>query len=73
MGTYQITVQGNAPEMLVGSTLGGATIISIMDVSPKLVSAATLAKQYGISIDSVRDRCAEIKKINVFMILNKRN
>ncbi|RKG31458.1 hypothetical protein [Acinetobacter tianfuensis] len=62
MGTFQITVHGDAPQLFVGSDLGGAKIVSIKDVSPKLVSAADLAKQFGISVDAVRDRCAEINK-----------
>lgn len=62
MGTFQITVHGNAPQIFVGSDLGGAKIVSIKDVSPKLVSAADLAQQFGISVDAVRDRCAEINK-----------
>ncbi len=62
VGTYQITVVGDAPEVFVGSSLGGARIISIEDISPKLISAAELAKQYGISVDAVRDRCSEINR-----------
>lgn len=62
MGTFQITVHGDAPQLFVGSDLGGAKIVSIKDVSPKIVSAADLAQQYGISVDAVRDRCAEINK-----------
>lgn len=46
----------------MGSEVGGKKIISIRDVSPKLVSASELAQQYGISVDVVRDRCAEINK-----------
>lgn len=62
MGIFQITVQGEAPQLFVGSEVGGAKIVSIKDVSPKLVSAAELAQYYGISVDAVRDRCAEINK-----------
>ncbi|MEG0344649.1 MAG: hypothetical protein RR633_20885 [Acinetobacter sp.] len=62
MGVFQITVHGEAPQLFVGSEVGGAKIISIKDVSPKLVSASELAQQYGISVDVVRDRCAEINK-----------
>jgi hypothetical protein len=62
IGVFQITVQGEAPQLFVGSEVGGAKIVSIKDVSPKLVSASELAQQYGISVDAVRDRCAEINK-----------
>ena len=53
MGIFQITVQGEAPQLFVGSEVGGAKIVSIKDVSPKLVSAAELAQYYGISVDAV--------------------
>lgn len=56
MGVFQITVYGEAPQLFVGSEVGGAKIVSIKDVSPKLVSASELAQQYGISVDAVRDR-----------------
>ena len=56
MGIFQITVQGEAPQLFVGSEVGGAKIVSIKDVSPKL------AQYYGISPDAVRDRCAAINK-----------
>lgn len=62
MGIFQITVQDEAPQLFVGSEVGGAKIVSIKDVSPKLVSAAELAQYYGISVDAVRDRCTEINK-----------
>ncbi|MBD8008322.1 MULTISPECIES: hypothetical protein [Acinetobacter] len=62
MDIFQITVQSEAPQLFIGSEIGGAKIISIKDVSPKLVSAAELAQHYGISVDAVRDRCAEINK-----------
>ncbi|MGB9191269.1 MULTISPECIES: hypothetical protein [unclassified Acinetobacter] len=55
MGVFQITVHGEAPQLFVGSEVGGAKIVSIKDVSPKLVSASELAQQYGISVDAVRD------------------
>lgn len=47
---------------MCGSEVGGAKIVSIKDMSPKLVSASELAQQYGSSVDAVRDRCAEINK-----------
>ena len=47
---------------MCGSEVGGAKIVSIKDVSTKLVSASELAQQYGSSVDAVRDRCAEINK-----------
>jgi hypothetical protein len=62
IGVFQITVQGEAPQLFVGSEVGGAKLVAIKDLSPKLVSAAELAQQYGISVDAVRDRCAEINK-----------
>ncbi len=62
MDIFQITVQSEAPQLFIGSEIGGAKIVSIKDVSPKLVSAAELAQHYGISVDAVRDRCAEINK-----------
>ena len=62
MRMFQITVQGEAPQLFVGSEVGGAKIVSIKDVSPKLVSAAELAQYYSISVDAVRDRCTGINK-----------
>lgn len=62
MRVFQITVQGEAPQLFVGSEVGGAKIVSIKDVSPKLVSSTELAQYYGISPDAVRDRCAAINK-----------
>lgn len=60
MGTFQITVQGDAPQLFVGTEVGGAKIVSIKDVSPRLVSAAELATQYGVSVDVIRSRLADI-------------
>ena len=62
MRMFEITVQGEAPQLFVGSEVGGAKIVSIKDVSPKLVSSTELAQYYGISPDAVRDRCAAINK-----------
>lgn len=62
MGVFQITVTGEAPQLFIGTDIGGAKIVAIKDVSPKLVSASELAEQYNMSADVVRDRCAEINK-----------
>ncbi len=35
MGIFQITVQGEAPQRLVGSEVGGAKIVSIRRCKPK--------------------------------------
>ncbi len=62
MVIFEITVQGEAPQLFVGSEAGGAKIVSIKDVSPRLVSSTELAQYYGISPDAVRGRCAAINK-----------
>ena len=62
MGTYQITVQGEAPQVFVGSELAGAKVVEIKDVSPAFVSPQELALKYGISEDTVRAKLAAINK-----------
>ena len=62
MGVFQITVHGDAPQLYVGSEVGGAKIVAIKDVSPKLVTAAELATQYNISVDAVRARLADFNR-----------
>ncbi|TCB71242.1 hypothetical protein E0H88_05080 [Acinetobacter sp. ANC 4216] len=57
-----VSICGTSRLSECGSEVGGAKIVSIKDVSPKLVSASELAQQYGISVDAVRDRCVEINK-----------
>lgn len=62
MGTYQITVQGEAPQVFVGSELAGAKVVEIKDISPEFVSPQELALKYGISEDTVRAKLAAINK-----------
>ncbi len=63
MAVFQITATGDELQLFIGAVLeGGAKVVEIKDVSPKLVSASELAQQYGVSVDVVRDRCCEINK-----------
>ena len=62
MGTFLITVQGDAPKLLLGADVGGAKVIEIKDVSPDFVSPQELAEKYGYTEQYVRNRLASINK-----------
>ncbi|AOA58245.1 hypothetical protein [Acinetobacter larvae] len=62
VGIYAITVQGEAPALHVGAEIGGAKVISIKDISPQLVSAAYLSKQYNLDVKTIRSRLLPINK-----------
>lgn len=62
MAMFQVTLQGSELQLFLGAQIGGAKVVAIQDISPKLISAADLAQQYGISVNVVRDRCCEINK-----------
>jgi hypothetical protein len=62
MGIYQITVQGEVPQLFLGAEVGGAKVVAIKDVSPKLVGSKYLAEIYNISEETVRSRCAHINR-----------
>lgn len=62
MGVFQITVTGEAPQLFLGAEIGGAKVVAIKDVSPKLVGSAELAEKYNLDIKTVRTRLASINK-----------
>lgn len=62
LGMYTITVHGDAPQLFIGSVIGGARVVSIKDVSPKLVSATELAEQYNLDAKTIRSKLAAINK-----------
>lgn len=62
MGMFQITVSGDELQLFLGALVGGAKVVAIKDVSPKLVGSTELAEQYKIDAKTVRNRLASINR-----------
>lgn len=61
MGTYQITVHSDdAPQITLGQTLAGAKVIELKDISRQNVTAKELAARFGLSEQTIRDKCSTL-------------
>ncbi|MFW2097773.1 MULTISPECIES: hypothetical protein [Acinetobacter] len=62
MGTFQVTLQGDELQLLLGAQVGGAKVVEIKDVSPEFVTPQELSIKFGISEDTIRDKLASINR-----------
>lgn len=60
---YTITVESDAPpQLFLGATIGGATVVGMKQEKVELISAAEIAQQHGISAATVRRKLAAINQ-----------
>lgn len=62
MSVFQVTLHGDELQLFLGAQVGGAKVVAIKDVSPKLIGSTELAEQYKIDAKTVRNRLASINK-----------
>lgn len=62
MRMFQITATGDDLQLFLGADVGGAKVVEIKDVSPKLVGSTELAEQYNIDAKTVRNKLASINR-----------
>ncbi|MEX5742553.1 DNA-binding protein [Acinetobacter baumannii] len=60
---YIITVESDIPpQILLGQNLGGAIVTKLEQEKLELVSAADLAKVYGLSVTTIREKLISINQ-----------
>ncbi len=59
---FQITATGDDLQLLLGAVVGGAKVVAIKDVSPKIVGSTELAEQYKIDAKTVQNQLASINR-----------
>lgn len=64
MRKYTITVEAtDPPAICLGQKLlGDCTVVALQQEDKQLVSASTLATRYGLSVATIRNRCAAINR-----------
>lgn len=64
MRRYTITIEApNPPNICLGQKLlGEGTVIALQQEDKHYVSAQQLAERYGLSVVTIRNRCAHINK-----------
>ena len=61
MARYTITVEAERPpQIMLGQTIGGATVKELKEVDVELVSASHLAQKYNLSVTTIREKLAAI-------------
>lgn len=59
---FQITATGDDLQLLLGAVVGGAKVVAIKDVSPKIVGSTEFAEQYKIDAKTVQNQLASINR-----------
>ena len=60
---YIITVESDTPpQVVLGQNIGGGIVKELKEVDVELVTAAQLAKAYNLSVNTVRDKLANINQ-----------
>ena len=63
MARYTITVEAERPtQIMLGQTIGGATVKELKEVDVELVSASHLAQKYNLSVTTIREKLAPINQ-----------
>ena len=60
---YIITVESDTPpQVVLGQNIGGGIVKELKEIDVELVTAAQLAKAYNLSVNTVRDKLADINQ-----------
>lgn len=63
MARYTITVEAERPpQIMLGQTIGGATVKELKEVDVELVSASHLAQKYNLSVTTIREKLGPINQ-----------
>ena len=63
MARYTITVEAERPpQIMLGQTIGGATVKELKEVDVELVSASHLTQKYNLSVTTIREKLAPINQ-----------
>jgi len=63
MARYTIIVEAERPpQIMLGQTIGGATVKELKEVEVELVSASYLAQKYNLSVTTIREKLVSINQ-----------